>query len=145
MILLGFLGKWFHSGSVIYVRWDSVAVVGTVNSNEWSNAVIIGTSLAGVAGSFAVNVTIPNANTGAHYIGVEDSETRITIQVMTSLGSLQLSPSSGPGGVSVNFKGSGYPASSTVDISYFDPTFGAWNYFRSVTSDEFNWGVCFCN
>ena len=52
------------------------------------------------------------------------------------LGTLNVSPSSGPGGVSVNFKGSGYPASSTVDISYFDPTFGAWNYFRSVTSNS---------
>ena len=51
-------------------------------------------------------------------------------------GTLTLSPSSGPGGVSVSFKGLGYPASSLVDISYFDPTFGSWNYFRSATANS---------
>ena len=78
---LALSGKWFHSSSVIYVRWDGVAVVGTVTSGEWLNASIIGTSIANSSGFFDTSVTIPDADVGEHYLAVEDSETRVIIKI----------------------------------------------------------------
>ena len=74
-------GKWFHPGDVIYVKWDGVAVVGTVTGDEWSDATIIGTSIAGSTGSFEATATIPTADVGEHYVSVEDSETRVIITI----------------------------------------------------------------
>ena len=73
-------GKWFHPG-VVYIRWDGVSVVGTVTSGEWSNASIIGTTIAGSSGSFDTTVTIPTANAGNHYLAIEDSQTKLRIQL----------------------------------------------------------------
>jgi len=127
-------GKNFHSGSPIYVRWDSVEVVGTVTSNEWLSANIIGTTAANQNGSFVTQVTIPTANAGAHYIAVEDSQTRITVKIFVSLAHLQISPLSGPGGATVQFTGSNFPASTLVDLYYLDPIFGTWSYWTSTSS-----------
>ncbi len=49
--------------------------------------------------------------------------------------SLQISPPSGPGGVSAQFTGSGFPPSSDVTISYFDPAFGSWNPLTTATAN----------
>lgn len=127
-------GKWFHSGSPIYVRWDGVEVVGTVTSNQWLSANVIGTTAANSDGSFTTSVTIPNANAGAHYIAVEDSQTRITVKIFVSLAHLQISPLSGPGGATVQFTGSSFPASTLVDLYYLDPFFGEWRYWTSTSS-----------
>ena len=127
-------GKWFHPG-VIYVRWDGVAVVGTVTGDQWRNAAIIGTSVANSVGSFDATVIIPTASAGEHYLSIEDSQTKVIVKVYVSLATLQISPSSGPGGVSVQFAGSGYPASTPITISYRDSTFGSWNVLGSTTSD----------
>lgn len=129
-------GKWFHPG-VIYVRWDGVNVVGTVSSSEWLTANIIGTTAANSNGSFATSVTIPNADYGAHYVAIEDSQTRLTIKIyLSSPSNLEISPSAGPGGVTVQLTGTGYPAYSSVRLSYLDPFYGTWNYFSTITSDE---------
>ena len=127
-------GKWFNPGP-IYIRWDDVNVVGTVSSNQWLNANIIGTTATNATGSFSTNVVIPNANAGEHYLAVEDSQTRITVKIFVSTASLQLIPSSGPGGATVQYSGSGYPASTSVSLYYMDPTFGTWNYWVSTSSD----------
>jgi hypothetical protein len=127
-------GKWFHPG-VIYVRWDGAAVVGTVTGEQWRNAAIIGTSVANSVGSFDATVIIPTASAGEHYLSIEDSQTKVIVKVYVSLATLQISPSSGPGGVSVQFAGSGYPASTPITISYRDSTFGSWNVLGSTTSD----------
>jgi len=128
-------GKWFRPG-VVYVRWDGAAVVGTVTGDQWRNAVIVGTSVANSQGSFEASVTIPTADAGDHYLAVEDSETIVIIKVFVSRGSLQVSPSSGPGGINVQFTGSGYPASATVTISYSDSKFGTWFVWGTTTSDS---------
>jgi len=128
-------GKWFHPG-VVYVRWDGVAVVGTVTSDEWSNALIIGTAVANQeTGYFETTVTIPTASAGEHYLAIEDSEARVTIKVYMSLGSLQVSPPSGPGGITVTLTGSGYPVSTPINITYYDPTFGSWQWLGTTTSN----------
>ena len=128
-------GKWFHPG-VVYIRWDSVNVVGTVTSDEWRNAAIIGSDVANSNGSFSTAVTIPNATAGEHYIAVEDSQTRITVKIFISKASLNLSPSSGPGGANVQFTGSGYPDSTEITVSCLDPVFRTWGYWTSTTSDS---------
>jgi hypothetical protein len=127
-------GKWFHPG-VVYIRWDSVNVVGTVTSDEWSNAVILGTTAANSEGSFSTEVTIPTAAAGEHYIAVEDSQTRITVKIFVCRATLNLSPSMGPGGADVQFTGERYPPSTLVDFYYQDPSFGTWNYWTSTTSN----------
>ena len=74
-------GKWFHPG-VIYVRWDGEAVVGTVTSDEWLDAVIVGTAVANQEqGYFETEVAIPTADAGEHYLSIEDFETRLIIKV----------------------------------------------------------------
>jgi hypothetical protein len=129
-------GKWFHPG-VIYVRWDSLNVVGTVSSSEWLNANIIGSTVANSNGSFSTSVTIPNANAGEHYLAIEDSQNvRVIVKIFVSTASLLLSPPSGPGGANVQFTGSGYPVSTPVTVFYQDPTFGTWNLWTSITSDS---------
>jgi hypothetical protein len=129
-------GKWFHPHDVIYVKWDGKAVVGTVTSDQWSSMDYLNSTIADAPGSFETTITIPDADSGEHYVAVEDSETRLIVKVFMSKGSLQISPSSGPGGISVEFTGSGYPKSSTVTISYLDSFFGTWNNLGSATADS---------
>ena len=130
-----FSGKWFSPGP-IYVRWDGVNVVGTVSSSEWLNANIIAVSATNATGYFNTTVTIPAANAGEHYLAVEDSQTRVIVKIFVSTASLQLSPPSGPGGASVQFSGSTYPASTAIDVYYLDPSFGTWNYWTTASSDS---------
>ena len=126
-------GRWFNPGAV-YIRWDGTAVVGTVTGNQWRDAVILNSTIADASGSFAMKVTIPNANGGEHYLAVEDSQTIVIVKVLLSPGSLQISPSSGPGGANVQFTGSGYPASSRVDLSYLDPYYGSRDFLRYINT-----------
>ena len=128
-------GKWFHPGDAIYVRWDGKSVVGTVTGNQWLNAQIIGTSISDQSGSFLATATIPTADAGIHYISVEDSQTKVIIKVSVSTASLQISPASGPGGVSVGLSGLRYPPLAPVTISCFDSTFNTWIVVGSAVSD----------
>jgi len=78
---LSLVGKWFHPG-VVYVRWDGEVVVGTVTSDEWLDAQIIGTAVANQEeGYFETMVTIPASDPGEHYISIEDSETKLILIV----------------------------------------------------------------
>jgi hypothetical protein len=130
-------GKWFHPG-IVYVRWDSASVVGTVTSSQWQNANIIGSTATNSDGSFSTTATIPqNVEAGEHHLAVEDSQNaRVIVKIFVSTASLQLSPASGPGGADVQFTGSGYPASTSIGIYYLDPSFGTWNYWTSATTDS---------
>jgi hypothetical protein len=126
--------KWFNPS--IYIRLDGVNVVGTVSSSEWLNANIICTTATNATGYFSASVTIPVANAGEHYLAVEDSQTRVIVKIFISTASLQLSPGLGPGGASVQFSGSSYPASAAVDVYYLDPAFSTWNYWTTTSSDS---------
>lgn len=127
-------GKWFYSGSPIYIRWDGKEVVGTVTHDQWTATLPIGQTAANADGAFSTTVTIPDANAGVHYLQVEDSQTWLVVKVFLSLGSLTISPVSGPGGATVQFSGSAFPASSKVDLYYYDSSFAVWNYWTSTTS-----------
>ena len=131
---LSLSGKWFHPG-IVYIRWDSTNVVGTVTSSEWLNANIVGSTNANSNGSFSTAITIPVTAAGEHYLAVEDSQTRVIVKIFVSKATLNLSPSFGPGGATVQFTGEGYPASRSVDFYYLDPNFGSWNFWTSASSD----------
>ncbi len=60
-------GKWFHPG-IVYIRWDSANVVGTVTSSEWLNANIIGSTATNSNGSFSTTVTFPKVLRQANII-----------------------------------------------------------------------------
>lgn len=127
-------GKWFHAGSPIYIRWDGRQVVGTVTHDQWTATVPIGQTAANSNGAFSTTVTVPEANAGIHYLQIEDSQTWLVVKVFLSLGELTINPLSGPGGATVQFTGSAYPASSTVDLYYYDSSFATWKYWTSTTS-----------
>jgi hypothetical protein len=127
-------GRWFHSGAV-YVRWDSTNIVGTVMDSEWQHAAILNSTLTGNNGSFSTTITIPNAAAGEHYIAVEDSQTWIVFKIFVQQASLLISPSSGPGGATVQFSGTGYPHSTVVTLLYYDSSFGTWNFWKNTTSN----------
>lgn len=129
-------GKWFHPNDVIYIRWDGATVVGTVTGNQWSNAAIIGSSISDSAGSFFTTINVPIADAGQHFLSIEDSQVRFIISIYMSSAYLFLSPSSGPGGSSVQFSGTSYPPSSSITISYKDPTYGTWSPLSVTTSDS---------
>lgn len=76
-------GKWFHPG-IVYIRFDGVAVVGTVTAQQWQSAQVIGSTTASQTGSFQTYATIPSASGGTHYIAIDDTQTIITIQVNVS-------------------------------------------------------------
>jgi hypothetical protein len=135
-------GKWFHPNDVIYVRWDGTGIYGTVSGNEWRNAQIIGTSIADSSGYFSVQVTIPNADIGEHYIAIEDSNAKIIIKVLLSTGTININPISGPGGALVKITGEGYPASSPVTLEYMNPQTGSWSYWMSNSSEP-SGKICF--
>jgi hypothetical protein len=129
-------GKWFFPG-IIYIRWDSASVVGTITSSEWLNANIIGSTVANSNGSFSTSFIVPsNVEAGEHYVAIEDSQTRVFVKIFVSAASLELSSASGTGGANVQFTGSGYPASTDVGIFYLDPSFGTWKIWTTVTSDS---------
>ncbi len=126
-------GKWFHPGDVVYVKWDGQTVVGTAFGSQ-ANAVTIGNTIANSAGSFEISVTIPQANTGAHFMSIEDSQARVIIRINATTQTLYISPASGPGGIKATLTGSRYAPSSPVTISYLDPTY-SWKTFGSTISD----------
>ena len=129
-------GKWFFPG-IIYIRWDSASVVGTITSSEWLNANIIGSTVANSNGSFSTSFIVPqNVEAGEHYVAIEDSQTRVFVKIFVSAASLDLSPASGSGGANVQFTGSGYPASTDIGIYYLDPSFGTWKIWTTATSDS---------
>jgi hypothetical protein len=128
-------GKWFHQG-VIYVLLDSKVTVGTVTRNQWNDAILLGSTIANDLGSFETTITIPDSiDGGEHYIAIEDSEDTLIVKILVTSGLLQISPSSGSGGATVQFTGSGYPALSSVDIRYRDTLYDSWNYWTSVQAD----------
>jgi hypothetical protein len=128
-------GKWFHPSDVIYVKWDGVPVVGTVTGEQWNTTAYINSTITNSVGSFDIDITIPFASAGEHFIAIEDSETLVIVKILVYQGSLHVSPSSGPGGAYVEFTGSGYPSDSTVTISSYDSAFDTWNPCGSTTAD----------
>src|SRR3972149_7468066 len=98
---------------------------------------------AWVVGNNWINGSIPsNLPVGNYTIKAFDdvtanavTDTYIMVYSVDYNATLEISPSYGPGGVLAHFTGSGYPASSLIFISYYDPEFDTWNNFNSSYSD----------
>ena len=95
-------------------------------------------------GSNWVNGSIPStAAPGNYYIKAVDqigssvavTDTYITINPINYNATLNISPSSGTGGVPIIFTGSNYPVGQNVVISYLDPAFGTWNYLTTAIAN----------
>lgn len=129
-------GKWFHPNDVIYIRWDSVNILGTVTSDQWSTATIIENTISDSSGSFSLPVTIPTANIGEHYLAIEDSQTKLIIKILLSTVTMQVTPPSGPGGVDAKFTGSGFPSNTPVTLVYLNQQSNTWDYWTSNTTDS---------
>jgi hypothetical protein len=74
-----------------------------------------------------------------YYTPAAGSEITINVQqAPVPDATLQISPSSGPGGAFVNLTGSGYPASAPIVFSYCDYNWGSgtWEHWTNVTSDH---------
>ena len=86
-------GKWFYPG-IVYIRFDGIAVVGTVTGDQWKNAQILGsTTASATTGTFSTAVTIPTANKGSHFIAIDDSQTLMIYIINVSA---SVNPSSSP-------------------------------------------------
>ena len=91
-----------------------------------------------VNGSTAQNIPVGNYTVKAfdEVSGtVAITDVFVTVYSVIYSSSLQISPPSGPGGISAQFSGSGFPPMSSVTVSYFDPAFGSWNPMSTVTSN----------
>ncbi|MCL4430278.1 MAG: hypothetical protein M1167_05955 [Chloroflexi bacterium] len=78
-------GKYFHPG-IVYIRFDGVAVVGTVTGDQWRSAQVLGSTTASQTGAFQTSVTIPTANGGVHYLAIEDTQTILITRVNVTAG-----------------------------------------------------------
>jgi len=100
------------SGAEVEIYWDIAS--GT-------NAHKIGSGYGAANGSYSVNVDIPEAVVGTHYIWVKDTNTVATAMsdpfTVVAAG-ITVSPSSGLPGDSVTVEGSDFPAETDVTV-YF--------------------------
>jgi hypothetical protein len=129
-------GKYFHPNDVIYFRWDGPNELGTVGDAVWSTAEIVGTSIANSTGGFSGNIVVPTCSIGQHYIDVGDSQCKVITKItVTNSTTLNLSPTTGPGGIPVQLTGYAFPAYSTVDIMYLDSALGTWKFLVSLTAN----------
>ena len=91
-----------------------------------------------VNGSIPLSVPVGNYSIKAFdaITNVAVTDTFFAVYTLVYNSTLVLTPSSGPGGVTVQFTGSNYPQNSPVNILYYDPTFGSWNLWATTTSDS---------
>jgi hypothetical protein len=59
------------------------------------------------------------------------TDTYIVIDTPAQQSTFQIAPSSGPGGINALFTGSGYSASTTFDVAYYDQTYYEWRILAS--------------
>jgi hypothetical protein len=128
------------SGDFDYTPKFSVAnITNTTAANSYNDnnggAWTVGSNW--VNGSIAQNLALGNYYIKAfdQLASVAVTDTYITVNSQVYNATLNVSPSAGPGGVTIQFTGSRYPHDSTVVISYLDPTFESWNTLTSVTAN----------
>jgi hypothetical protein len=73
-------GRYFCPG-VIYIRWDGEASINTITPDQWTRAEVIGTTIANEQGTFDITIKIPSANSGLHWVYIEDTQTSFIIRI----------------------------------------------------------------
>jgi glutamyl endopeptidase len=87
-------------------------------------------------GDYWVGWIIDNENSVTEFDESNNVAHKTSYQLHVSAGgSLEVSPSSGPGGVDVELTGSGYPPATSVTLSYYDSALDLWNVLDTVTAD----------
>ncbi len=89
-------GKNFHPSSIVYIKLDSINVIGTIYGTEWSSAQVLGSTTSTSTGSFQTSVSIPNAAGGIHSIAVEDSQSKLIIRITVDAPTSTPSPTESP-------------------------------------------------
>ncbi|MCW4015005.1 MAG: hypothetical protein NWF06_01415 [Candidatus Bathyarchaeota archaeon] len=92
-----------------------------------------------VNGSIAPNVPI-----GAYTFKAFDNlgedvavtDVYLTVYLLVSEATLEVSPDSGPGGIEVTLTGSGYGAFAEVTLLYYDSTVDSWKFLDTVTANS---------
>ena len=96
-------GSGFSSASTVTVTWGATTVcTPTTTAN----------------GSFACTFVIPASTAGAHSLVATDSDLNTASATFTVLSTLSATPSSGPVGGMVTFAGTGYAATSAVNVMW---------------------------
>ena len=141
------LSTTISSGDFVYSPMISVADLRGSTISHYSNnegAWIIGNNW--INGTFANNIPAGKYSVKAFDFGDAGSETDtgsvavtdILINVVTRQPdqfTFQLSPPEGPGGIPVQFIGSGYPPNAVIDIAYYDPVYSDYRAWRKETTD----------
>ena len=87
-------------------------------------------------GDYWVGWIIDNENSVTEFDESNNVAYKAAYQLHVSPGgSLEVSPTSGPGGIDVELTGSDYPPSATVTLSYYDSALDLWNVLDTVTAD----------
>ena len=94
-------GKWFHPGPIV-VLWDDGALMGSTTADE--------------EGFFEVEVKVPIATKGMHYVVIDDTKVRFVFEVYVAP-TLILVPSEGPVGAPITAYGYGFPASDGISFN----------------------------
>jgi hypothetical protein len=94
--------------------------------NNWINGTVAKNA---PVGNYTIKAFDPPSST------VAVTDTFIIVYTVIYSANLQAYPPSGPGGITAQFTGSGFPPSSPVTISYYDSGFGSWNFLTGATAD----------
>jgi hypothetical protein len=105
-----------------------------VIGSNWVNGTFASTMTAGQYSVKAFDFSGASTETDTDTVAVTD----IFITVNPSQAdqfTFQITPNQGPGGRPVQFSGSGYPANTALDITYYNPATLGYNVWRRETTD----------
>ena len=134
------LSTMVSSGDYIYSPRFSIENLIKTTPTDYSNGDgfwTIGSNW--INGSFASNMPAGSYSVKA-FDEVSDTvavtDTYINVNPVNYSASLVISPTFGPGGINAQFTGSNYPASTIIDVAYYDQAYGIWMFWRTVTTDS---------
>ncbi|MCL2256765.1 MAG: hypothetical protein FWC14_00965 [Candidatus Bathyarchaeota archaeon] len=115
------------------VSYDSNSEGTWVIGNNWINGTFASSMTAGQYSVKAFDFSGPNTETDTASVAVTD--TLITVNKQTDSMTFQIMPNQGPGGIPVQFSGSGYPSNVTLDINYYDSVDKKYKTWTRTTTD----------
>lgn len=104
-----------------------------VVGSNWVNGTFASNMPAGEYSVKAFDFSGPNTETDTATVAVTD--TFIIVNTSADQYTFQITPNKGPGGVPVQFSGSGYPPNTVLDITYYDPKYSAYRTWTRETTD----------
>ncbi len=146
---------WNYEEFYLFITQDSLASQlgsGLVYTPIFSVYDVASSSLSTQVGDYGgwrlgdnwINGSIPLSTApGNYYIKAADqigaaavTDTYIVVDPVNYNEALNISPSSGPGGIPITLSGSQWPVNSSVQIQYYDPVFGTWSLLNTTTTNQ---------